>query len=153
MTPAVRNPKDFWAGVLYLVLGGSAVVLARDYEIGSALRMGPGYFPTVLGGLLALIGGIALARSFRRGGGRIEPLALKPLALVTLSMLLFGVLVRGAGLVAALIVLLLVSAAASRNFRLVPLLTWGAVLVLFCALVFIKALGVPLPIVGPWLGG
>ena len=57
---SIRNPKDFWAGLLYVVLGLAAVYIAQDYEMGTATRMGPGYFPTLLGGFLALIGVVSL---------------------------------------------------------------------------------------------
>ena len=56
MTSIIKNPKDFWTGVMYTGLGGIVVMLSRSYNFGSAVRMGPGYFPTVLGGLLFLIG-------------------------------------------------------------------------------------------------
>ncbi len=148
-----RNPKDFWTGIIYVAFGLSAVVIARDYGMGSALKMGPAYFPTVLGGLLILIGIIALTRSFMQPGTPIGEFAYKGVLLVVVSTLVFGLIVRGAGLAVALPVLVIVSGYASVHFRWGPSLALAAGLTVFCVLVFLKGLGVPLPIIGPWLGG
>ena len=51
-----RNNRDFWAGVFFILTGAAAMIISRDYPMGSALRMGPGYFPTVLGGLVVAFG-------------------------------------------------------------------------------------------------
>lgn len=153
MTSRVRNPKDLWAGALYLGIGLGAVWMARDYSMGTAVRMGPGYFPTVLGGLLSLVGIAAIVRSFFVPGPRIDTLAFKPLLIVVGSTLVFGALVRGAGLVVALPVFVLLGAAASVKFRWGAALALAAGLTLFCILVFVKGLGIPLPIVGRWFAG
>jgi Tripartite tricarboxylate transporter TctB family len=148
----IRNPKDFWTGVLYVAFGVAAIWIGRNYSFGTAGRMGPGYFPNVLGGLLLIIGGVALVRSFIEPGEGIGAIAWKPLFLVLLATFLFGVLINTAGLLVALPALVLVSAAASQKFRF----EWGASaglvgLLAFCSLVFVKGLGVPMPLVGPWL--
>ena len=149
----IRSTRDFWAGLLYIVFGSSAVVLAREYGMGTAVKMGPAYFPTVLGALLVLIGVVALGRSFVATGAPIDRFALKALALIVGSILVFGLVVRGAGLAIALPVLVVVSAAASARFRWGPAIALAAGLTLFCVLVFLKGLGVPLPILGRWFGG
>lgn len=150
MPVRVRNPKDFWAGVLYLVIGAAAVWIARDYELGSAVRMGPGYFPTVLGGVLALVGVAAIVRSLRVPGEPIGAFAFKPLLIIVGATLLFAVLVRGAGLAVAIPAFVLAGASASVKFRLGPAVALAVGLTVFCILVFVKGLGIPLPIVGPW---
>ena len=149
----IRSTKDFWTGLIYIFFGSSAVLIARDYGMGTALRMGPGYFPTVLGILLALIGLISLVRSFIETGSPIGALAFKGLFLVVGSTLVFGLIVRGAGLAVALPVLVIMSAYASVRFRWGPSLVLAAGLTVFCVLVFLKGLGVPLPILGSWFGG
>jgi putative tricarboxylic transport membrane protein len=146
----VRNPKDFWAGTLYLVIGVAAVWIARDYTMGTAVRMGPGYFPTMLGGTLMLVGLVSLVRSFYAPGEPIEAFALKPLTIVIGSTLVFGALVRGAGLAVALPIFVLLGAAASIKFRWGVAAALAAGLTLFCVVVFVKGLGIPLPILGPW---
>jgi putative tricarboxylic transport membrane protein len=149
----IRNPKDFWTGLIYIFFGASAVLIGRDYGMGTALRMGPGYFPTVLGVLLTLIGIISLVRSFIERGSPIGGLAFKGLLLVVGSTLVFGLIVRGAGLAIALPLFVLISAYASIDFRWGPSIALAAGLTVFCVLVFLKGLGVPLPILGFWFGG
>lgn len=149
----IRSVKDFWTGLIYVFFGSSAVIIARDYGMGTALKMGPAYFPTVLGGLLVLIGIISLVRSFVRAGSPIGSFTVKGLLLVVASTVVFGLIVRGAGLVVALPVLVIVSAYASDEFRWGPSLALAAGLTVFCILVFLKGLGIPLPMVGPWFGG
>jgi hypothetical protein len=149
----MKNPRDFWTGVIYVAVGTAAVVIARDYGLGTAFRMGPAYFPTVLGGLLVLIGLLSLGRAALRSGEPLPPARIKGLLAVTIATLGFGALLRGAGLVVALPVLVVVSAAASARFRWGPALALAAGLTLFCAAVFLKGLGVPIPLRGPWLGG
>ena len=114
--------------------------------------MGPAYFPTILGGLLAAIGAIAVIRSFIVPGTPISAFAFKGLILVIVSTLLFGFVVRGAGLAVALPLLIFISAIASTRFRWRPTLVMAVVLTIFCAVVFVKGLGIPLPIIGPWFG-
>ena len=149
----MKNPRDFWTGVIYVAVGTAAVVIARDYGLGTAFRMGPGYFPTILGGLLVLIGLLSLGRAALRSGEPLPPARIKGLLAVTIATLGFGALLRGAGLVVALPVLVVVSAAASARFRWGPALVLAAGLTLFCAAVFLKGLGVPIPLRGPSLGG
>jgi putative tricarboxylic transport membrane protein len=149
----IRSPKDFWTGLIYVFFGSSAVLIAREYGMGTALRMGPGYFPTVLGFLLALIGIISLVRSFIATGSPIGGLAFKGLLLVVGSTVVFGFIVRGAGLAIALPALVIMSAYASVRFRWGPSLAVAAGLTLFCVFVFLKGLGVPLPVLGSWFGG
>lgn len=153
MTSRIRSPKDFWAGVLYVGFGLAAVVIGRDYELGTALRMGPAYFPTVLGALLALIGSISLLRSFFQPGEPVGRMALRPLALITVGVLAFGFLVRGAGLVVVIPILVVISAYASTHFRWLASALLAVGMTVFCVLVFSKGLGVPLPVVGSWFGG
>jgi putative tricarboxylic transport membrane protein len=148
----IKNAKDFWAGCFYIAIGFSAVMISRGYDMGSALRMGPAYFPTVLGGLLIAIGVVSLGRSFIRPGTPISGYAFKGLLLVTASTLLFGFVVRGAGLVIALPLLVFVSSYASSRFRWKYSLIMAAGLTLFCILIFLKGLGVPLPVLGSWFG-
>lgn len=149
----IRGTKDFWSGLIYIFFGLSAAIIAREYGMGTAVKMGPAYFPTVLGGLLVLIGILAIVRSFLRKGTPIGHFAFKGLALVVASTVLFGLTLRGAGLVIALPLLVIGSALASRDFRWRPTLLLAAGLTVFCALVFVKGLGIPVPIIGPWFGG
>ena len=149
----IRNAKDFWTGLIYIFFGSSAILIGREYGMGTAIKMGPAYFPTILGGLLVGIGVISVIRSFIIPGTPIAAFAFKGLSLVSVSALVFGFLVRRAGLAIALPLLVIISAYASTRFRWRPTLLIAAGLTVFCALVFLKGLGIPLPIIGPWFGG
>ena len=152
MPAFIRNPKDFWSGVLFVVIALATIIIARDYPMGSAVKMGPAYFPTALGWVLAAIGAIAIIRSFIRIGEPIHGFAVKKVALVVLPTALFGMLIRPAGMLVATVVLILLSAYASSKFRLGPALALAIAMAAFSALVFVKALGVPIPLLGSWFG-
>jgi hypothetical protein len=131
----------------------AAVWIGRDYPFGTGARMGPGYFPSVLGGLLVLFGLAAVVRSFLQPGESIGAVAWKPLFLVVAATVAFAFLLPRIGLPVSLVILVLVSAAASERFRFDWRPALGLVaLVAFCTLVFVTALGVPLPLFGTWLG-
>lgn len=150
MNPLAKNAKDFWTGIIYIVIGAAAIFLSRDYGMGTAVKMGPAYLPTILAGLLILIGSISVIRSFIKQGTPIGSFAFKGLVLVTFSTLLFGFIVRGAGMVIALPLLILISAFASTRFSWRYALGLAVGVTIFCVLVFQMGLGVPLPILGSW---
>ena len=146
MKVGLRDNQDFWAGVMLIAIGVTAVVIARNYPFGTSLRMGPGYFPTVLSGVITLFGLYLLVKGFR-SSEKIEPgWSLRALIVIPLSLVLFGILMNYAGFVPALMVLIFGSALASTEFRLfeVVLLTVG--LTLGCVAVFIWGLGLPYPL-------
>lgn len=145
-----RNMKDFWTGLIYVAFGTTAMIISRDYPMGTAFKMGPAYFPTILSGLLILIGVIALFRSFLKPGSPFGVFALKGLVLIVSSIVLFGFIVRGAGLIIALPVLVIISSYASTQFHWKHSLALAAGLTIFCIFVFLKGLGVPLPMLGSW---
>lgn len=149
----IRSAKDFWAGLIYVTVGLSAIVIARDYPMGTALRMGPAYFPTILGGLLTGVGVVSVIRAFFLTGDPIGNFTVSGLAWVSAAIFVFGFLARQVGLALALPLLVVISARASEEFRWGPILALAAGLTIFCVLVFVNGLGIPLPIVGPWLGG
>ena len=150
----IRNPRDFWAGAIYLALAIAAIWIGQDYQLGTSERMGPGYFPTALGSILAVFGVVSMGRSFIRPGEPISAIAWRPLALVLGSTVLFGLLLQRAGVLIALPCLIVVSALASRNSRLDATSIAALVgLVAFCVVVFVKGLGVPMPLIGTWFGG
>jgi uncharacterized membrane protein len=146
----IRNNRDVWAGVMLIVTGATAVVMARDYAFGTALRMGPGYFPSVLGGLLVLFGLYLVAQGLRSNEkieGNWSPRAL---IVLPLSLVLFGILMEYAGFVPALMVLIVGSAAAGREFKLGETLLLAVGLTAFAVALFIYGLGLPYPLFAGW---
>jgi putative tricarboxylic transport membrane protein len=147
------NPRDFWSGLIFGTVGLATVFFGRESAIGTATKMGPGYFPTVLGMLLALIGLGLVVRSFLTRAEPIHGFAFRPLILVLGATLLFGLVVRGMGMPLSVILLVLVSAAASRLVMWGPALALALGLAGASSLIFIKLLGLPIPLLGRWLGG
>jgi Tripartite tricarboxylate transporter TctB family len=153
----IKSPKDFCASLIYIGFGVTALYVGWDYRMGTAGRMGPGYFPKVLAWMLIALGVVALLRSFVAKGESITTIKWKPLVLILLACAAFGYLLAPFGLIVALVALCVISAAASREFQFDLKATLGMLaLSVLCALVFVKGLGVPMPIVGyvlePFLG-
>jgi hypothetical protein len=142
----LRNNKDFWAGMMFIVTGVAAMFIAQDYRFGSLLRMGPGFFPTILGGILIALGICIMAvglRSHEKIQGRLSPRAL---IMLPLSLVLFGILMQHVGFIPALVALVFVSAASGRDFKVIEVLLLAVVLTLASVAVFIWGLGLPYPL-------
>jgi hypothetical protein len=114
--------------------------------MGSLLRMGPGYFPTVLGATLAALGLVIVGRSFLMGPEPVPRLALRPLMFVLLSLVLFALLLRRFGLVIATLVMILTCAAGSRQSRLGETLALGVGLTALAVALFYYGLRLPFDI-------
>jgi hypothetical protein len=149
----IRHPKDFWAGVLFIALGGGAALIALDYTMGSAGRMGPGYFPRWLGLLLAFLGLILIIRSFRLQGEKISFPTFMPLAIVLVSVFVFGAAVNYLGLVIATILLVLIASIASHEYRWVESVIAALALAVFVVIAFRYGLKLQLPTWPLFLGG
>jgi len=147
-----RNNRDFWAGVMLIVVGAGSVIIARNYSFGTSLRMGPGYFPSVLGGGLVLFGlylvVVGLKRNEKMEAG--DSWSLRALIVLPLSLVLFGLLMEHAGFIPALLVLIFGSAAASTEFKLVEVLLLAVGLTAFSVALFIYGLGLPYPLLTGW---
>jgi len=141
------NNRDFWAGVFLIAIGAAAMLMARDYAFGTALRMGPGYFPNVLGGMLIVFGIYLVAAGLRSGEAIAGPWSLRALVVVPASLALFGALVDRAGFIAAMLVLMFGSATATTEFRLVEALLFSVLVTALCAVIFVWALGLPYPLI------
>jgi hypothetical protein len=150
---AIGESKDFWSGVIFFAVGAAFAGLGRDYRMGTTMRMGAGYFPTVLGGLLALIGVALMVRTLFRPGPSLGRLAYGKVALVTAANILFALLLRRLGLVLAIVLLVMVSAYASRRFRWPAGFALAIGLAIGSSIIFVWLLKLPIPIVGTWLGG
>jgi hypothetical protein len=144
----IRNQKNFWSGVMFFAFGLGFALLARRYDMGTAQRMGPGYFPTVLGALLALLGlGLALAGLAREGhDGRIERFHFGPIAWIVGAIVAFGALLRPAGLVVALVALVVISMLGSHEFRWKEAVAVSVVMGAIVYLVFIYGLKLTIPV-------
>jgi putative tricarboxylic transport membrane protein len=142
----IRAPKDFWSGLMFLAFATVAMLTARGYSLGSAGRMGPGYFPMLLGSALGLLGLILVARSLMIDSEAIGRLRLQPLLIITLGVCLFGLAIERLGLLVALIAATAVTAFASRDSRPLEVAALALVLTVFAVAVFVLALRLPLPL-------
>jgi len=145
-----RNNRDFWAGVMLIATGAASVIIARDYNFGTSLRMGPGYFPSVLGGALVLFGLYLVVAGLRRNDKIDGNWPFRALIVLPLSLVLFGILMEHAGFIPALIVLIFGSAASGSEFKLVEVLLLAIGLTAFCVALFIWGLGLPYPLLVGW---
>jgi uncharacterized membrane protein len=146
MTLEFLQKKDVWAGVMLIATGGLAMFIARNYTFGTSLRMGPGYFPNVLGGILILFGLYILAKGLRSDEKLVASWSLRAVIILPLSLVLFGVLIERAGFVPAMLVLIFGSATASTEFRFVEVLLFSVFLTALSAAVFVYGLGLPYPL-------
>lgn len=153
MPAFIRNPKDFCCGLLLLAIAALFAVGLLDLPLGSAFRMGPGYFPLVLTLLLAGLGAAILVNGLRRHGEPIGPIPWRGILLITLPIVFFGVTLKGFGLMPSLSIAVLASTFAAREWSPLVALTTTAALVAGCVAIFVYALGLPLSLYGPWVGG
>lgn len=145
MRVRVANPKEFYAGILFFGIGVGALIVARDYRLGTAMRMGPGYFPLVLSVLLMLLGAASSLRAVRMArGAPIVQWRLMPLIVILPAVVAFGALVERGGLVAALLALLLICTAPRLTSRPLEALITIALLTASAVGLFVYGLGMPL---------
>jgi hypothetical protein len=144
----LKNQKDFFSGVLFMAIGVCFAWSASRYSIGNATKMGPGYFPLLLGGLLTVLGGVLVFKALvleTEDGGRIGAWAWRPVGFVLLANVVFGVMIGGLssvgippmGMVLAIFALTLLSAKAGREFRWQEVLVLALVLALGSYLTFV----------------
>ena len=145
----LRNQKDLCAGLLFVAIGAVVVIVAGGYPIGSAMRMGPGYFPVLLGGILIVLGAVIGGRALRSCEAvALPPFRLRPLLLVTLSILVFALLVERFGLVPAIAATVLVSCLGGHEFRAREVAVLAAILAIASVLIFHIGLGLPFTLWG-----
>ncbi len=147
----IKNPKDFWAGLMFIAFGLLAIFLARNYRMGTAMSMGPGYFPTVLGLLMAAIGSIVFFRSFMLHGEKVPMMSFRAIFFVILPLLLFGYLLKPIGLAISIFLLVFVSSFAGYEIKIKEVLILSIVLIILSMLVFVSGLGLPFTLWPPLL--
>jgi hypothetical protein len=142
----IRSPSDFWCGLLFAAIGVTLAVLARNYRIGSAARMGPGYFPMLLGALLTFLGLTLSVPALFRGGEPLPRLGFRALAMILLSIAVFGVTLEYAGFALAVAALVMVGGLADPELSLLETAGVALFLVLFSIGIFVGLLGLPLTV-------
>jgi Tripartite tricarboxylate transporter TctB family len=147
------NTKDVSAGLLFIAIAALFALGTQDLDFGAARKLGPGAFPLLLAAVLGLLGLIIVVQAFRNPVTHQMVIPWRGILLIIAAPVLFGLTVRGLGLIASIALVVIISAFASQRMsaKLAVMLTVG--LTLFCVLVFSIGLGLPLRLVGPWLGG
>jgi len=143
----IKSPKDFWAGLMFIGFGLFAVVWSlTHYQMGTAVRMGPAYFPAMLGGLLVVLGLVILAGSLAMQGDPVPRLFFRPVFMISLGLVLYGYLMKPLGLVGATAALVYVGALGGHEYRWKEVTILYVILILFSWLVFVKGLSLPFPL-------
>ena len=152
MAEPLEKPRDVVGGLVVIAIGAGFFLVGRELEMGTSFRMGPGYFPTLLSLLLIALGAVltGLAWWAQPEEGAFSHVPWRGLLLVIGATLFFGVALRGLGLAPVLVLIVLAAAWASRyaSWRASVPLALG--LAVFCSVLFIRLLGLPLPLLGPW---
>lgn len=141
--------RDSLAGLLFIAFGLIGAYLSTAYPMGTAMRMGAGYFPLLLSGVLALLGLVVLGRSVRideDADDASEGIAWRPAAFIGGGVIAFALLAPHQGLLLATVVLTVLSGFAQRDVRVRELLGLSALLAVFGVAVFSYGLGLPLPV-------
>lgn len=145
---------DLLAGAIFIGFGLAFAITSATYDLGTPLRMGPGFFPLVLGATLVVLGVAIVVKAFVAGpAGPVGPVPWRALVLLVAALFFFGYFVRALGLVPTLLVAVTLAALAGRSVRVIPAVVIAACLTALSVLIFVVLLQLRLPLIGPWLGG
>lgn len=149
----IRNHRDFWSGVLFTLTGLLFVALSRAYTLGTAAKMGPGYFPTILGGLMAFLGVLILLPSLSQRGPevRVNKMDFKSIVLVLLAVAVYAGTLPTLGFIVSLFLLIGIASFASHEFSLKTTVISAFVLLAFSWGVFVKGLELQFPFLPTFL--
>lgn len=144
----IKSEKEFWSGVMFIAFGVAFAGLATNYDMGTAQRMGPAFFPIILGGLLAVLGVVIALQGLAAEtmDGKLEKFHLGPIAWVLGAVIAFGMLLRPAGLMVALVALIVISSLGSHEFKARDTVLLAIGLCLLVLAVFIYGLGLTIPV-------
>lgn len=152
----IKSQRDFVSGLLFIAVGAGFAIGATEYSFGVSARPGPGYFPLLLGLIQAALGAIVLFKSLTvesADGDPVGAFAWRPLGLILLAVVLFGLLLPRVGMVIAVPVLVIISSLAGDEFHWKGVLITTVILTLGSWLVFVKGLGLTIPVLPPALVG
>ena len=156
----IGHAKNFWGGMLFVALGGLFAVIAygvrfgdtvllNGYTMGTPARMGPGFFPFYLGLILVALGIFVMLSAFRGDAGeagRVDKFHWGPILFVLGAVVMFGVILKAVGMLVAGILLVVVASIGSPSFNLRRSIILAVCLSIFCALVFVWGLKLPIPL-------
>ncbi len=153
----IKSQKDFFSGLVFVVFGVAYALGSMNYKIGDGARMGPGYFPLLLGTLLAILGGVVIFKAMvveTVDGDKVGSMAWRPLVFIILANLVFGVLLGGLpsiklpafGLIIAIYALVMIAAMAGDEFKLKEVIVLSTILAVMSYVAFIWMLRLQFPV-------
>lgn len=143
--------KDFLSGLLFIAFGLVALYFGQKLALGTTVRMGPGYVPRMLSIILMSLGGLICIVALVAGSEPVERPKLRPITLVTIGVIAFALLFERAGLLPALVVLVLIASLGGEEFKITEVIGNMVALAILCTLVFKVGLGMNISIVrGVW---
>lgn len=146
----IKLSSDFLTGLLFCSLGAVAIIIGADYPIGTAARMGAGYFPLMISCGLILLGAVLLIRSFLTETEEVGAIDLRPMLLLIASIFLFGALIEDWGFPVAGLAVVIGARIAGGEYRPLETGLLAVGLVGFCYLLFSYGLGLHLPVTRFW---
>ncbi len=151
----LKNSKDFKVGLLFIIFGTGVTLSAQLYPIGTAAKMGPGYFPFVLGLMLTILGIAVCLKSLSKGKGlkRKMTLRIRPVTFVLSSIFLFGLLLHPLGIILSTFLLITISSMASDEFNMKIAIFDAFVLILLILIIFVYFLQFQIPVLPAFLRG
>lgn len=152
----IKSQKDFWSGLMFIIVGASFAIGALNYHFGTSARPGPAYFPFGLGILMALLGAIVLFKALTievEGGDPIGKIAWRPLVVIVASIAIFGYTLPHLGMFIGLPLLVLMVSFAGDEFHWGEVAINAIILTVFSWAVFSKGLGLTIPLVPSFMGG
>ncbi len=149
----IRNQRDFWSGVLFVITGVLFMILSRQYQFGTAAKMGPGFFPTVLGGIMTLLGVMLVvpAMSAKSPEIKVDRIDFKVIGVILLAVAVYAATLPTLGFIVSLFLLIFISSMASHEFTLKTTAISSVTLLIFSWLVFVKGLELQFPFLPTFL--
>jgi uncharacterized membrane protein YidH (DUF202 family) len=142
----IKSEEDFWAGLMFIGFGILAIVIARDYPMGSTMRMGPGYFPTYIGVVMIILGTIITAMGLKFDGEKVQNFAWRPMILLSVAFAAFGWAIDNIGFILAMLILVVLSSLAGKEFKIKEVVLLSFFVILGCWALFIYGLELPFPL-------
>jgi hypothetical protein len=145
----IKSQRDFWSGLMFLITGVGFAIGATNYSMGTSARPGAGYFPLILSTILAIMGGVVLFKALTietEDGEPIGAIAWRPLIIIVLAITVFAILLPRLGMFITIPILIIIVSFAGDEFSWVGVLVSCVVLTAFSWLVFIKGLGLTIPL-------
>ena len=150
----IKSQKDFWSGIMFVLVGVGFAAGAYNYSMGTSARPGPGYFPLILSSILAILGAIVLFKSLTietAGGDPIGKIAWRPLLVIVAAITVFAIILPRLGMFISIPILILIVSAAGDEFHWIGVIIMAIVLTVFSYGVFILGLGLTIPLLPSFL--